>query len=868
MSQNVQLEDLKRPQFIQLYQNLTELYQENSQLVQEKSYRSIEQAKSMIFALDFIESHLLAMLSENSYLESLLKLEFIDFKYLQNADWISQVVLLEFDPFKEKKFLIEDEFNFSKQKVDQLISSFQNWCEEKILKHESCQLFLEKLDDDRLSPQELECQCDSCISLYRTRLREITFNNMVKLVDEAVEILHEKVLFEKINNISSKVRSLKDQLQSRIKKVRFRLRRSTVNKLDLEIKSYFKRQFSPQSELGKAYREKIIAFLNLVCEEDGLKNEILGEQDYKRFIDNLELDLWKPAGFIRSEFTRFLSTLMSFKRKDISSTILKNYLGQFWLHSPARKKNRKVIYHMGPTNSGKTYHAIEALCQAQKGCYLAPLRLLAGELFDTMSEKGVVTTLLTGEEVIEKPGATHYSSTIEMAKLHEEFDCAVIDEIQMIGDPQRGWAWTRALVNLDADEVHLCGDASAHGLVEEILKLTGDTLEVRHYERMTQLVVEDRKIEMQQLKRGDALIVFSRRNALKFKLALEKLNFKVSIIYGMLSPEVRREQARKFDSGETDIMVSTDAIAMGMNLPVQRIVFSTFAKFYDGKEYPLSESEIKQIAGRAGRYLRFPTGYVTCLADDRGQNDLAVLHQGLNCTLGQRSMAMVGPDLEIFKSVNSALEENQLRTLDLTEFLRLFNTMPFQKPFYCVQLKEMIEITEMVEAANSSERSLEPSEVFGFACAPVNLGLIEHVEYFMRVVTRYVHAQPIYFEPIDTASHQIDYLETSIKCVELYQWLARHFNNKHFEFDRQELEANKIQAIERLNSLLSEKTVKYQFKNNPLMGFRRRRPTHHSRRQGAAGAQGSLNGKKKKKRFSAKSRSFSKSYRGQKRASK
>ena len=92
---------------------------------------------------------------------------------------------------------------------------------------------------------------------------------------------------------------------------------------------------------------------------------------------------------------------MALKRKDISSTILRDYLGQFWMHTEARKINRKIIYHMGPTNSGKTYHAIEALCKAPKGCYLAPLRLLAGELYDTMNQKGVHTTLLTGEEVIE-----------------------------------------------------------------------------------------------------------------------------------------------------------------------------------------------------------------------------------------------------------------------------------------------------------------------------------------------------------------------------------------------------------------------------------------------------------------------------------
>jgi hypothetical protein len=124
---------------------------------------------------------------------------------------------------------------------------------------------------------------------------------------------------------------------------------------------------------------------------------------------------------------------------------------------------------MGPTNSGKTYHAIESLCQAKKGSYLAPLRLLASELYDTMNNKGVKTTLLTGEEVVEVPEATHISSTIEMARLNEKFECCVIDEIQMLADSQRGWAWTRALIGLLSPEIHLCGDHTVLELVKKII---------------------------------------------------------------------------------------------------------------------------------------------------------------------------------------------------------------------------------------------------------------------------------------------------------------------------------------------------------------------------------------------------------------
>ena len=52
----------------------------------------------------------------------------------------------------------------------------------------------------------------------------------------------------------------------------------------------------------------------------------------------------------------------------------------------------------------------------------------------------------------------------------------------------KSWAWTRALVNLNSEEIHVCGDKSALNLVQKIVDLCGDSLEVKNYERMTSLV--------------------------------------------------------------------------------------------------------------------------------------------------------------------------------------------------------------------------------------------------------------------------------------------------------------------------------------------------------------------------------------------
>ena len=772
----------------------------------EKFVRPNSEASEILKVLKGITLEYEKMLEEHHSLQSLFEKDFCRSKLLYDRDFIYDVCFTEDHIFPEKEmFHLDKEAVLDMELLFNYFDSFKDWVQDAIRDHEKSQEFIKENYNLETKLKDLDCGCIKCHADFKAKLRDYVYKTQITEINRCVEELHELVLDNKISYLCDYVQKLRKRIDRDLHKIRYRLKRGSLNRLNSDIKAHFKASLSYKSDIGKVYKERLLSFFNSILEDNDLKADFISEAEYERFFIQLGPDIWKSPGFLKKEFEKLVRAVTSYKRKDISATILRDYLGQFWIHSQARRKNRKIIYHMGPTNSGKTWNAIEALSKAKNGCYLAPLRLLASELYDTLNEKGAVTSLLTGEEVIETDDATHFSSTIEMAKMNEEFECVVIDEVQMITDPQRGWAWTRALVNMNADEIHLCGDHSVLELVKQILTLTGDTLQINEYERKTKLEVLKEPIKLVDLQKNDALIVFSRRNALKFKRDLENLKFKVSIVYGRLSPEVRREQARKFDQGETDIMVSTDAIAMGMNLPVKRIVFSTLVKFYDSKEHPITNSEIKQIAGRAGRFGRFPEGYATTLQSV--EDGIETLNEALNSNLAQSELAMVGPDLDIFRSVNMALDENSLPTLRLSEFLRLFNTMSFEKPFYCVDLKEMIEVTEMVEGADE-EGILSDAEVFGFACAPVNLGLVEHVQYYVWILSHFVKSENIYNEPIDADSDDIDYLERAIKCVELYQWLARHFQNKNFSFDMDELLENKSFATERLNQLLSEKTTK------------------------------------------------------------
>lgn len=797
----------------------------------EGQIRSLEDAQLVLDTISTIQLELSSCFFRVPSLWKIFDQEFTPFKeFLDRENIIETCFLDDFIFPEEEKLPMVIEGTLNRELLASYITTFRDWIKEHEKGHLECQQFIREKNDSSFYLNQLQCQCIQCIADYRTKLREILFSDCAQMVDQAVENIKQKLAASNINisenvppenspdntflisgnenyevlinTINTIVYELQKELDKRIYSIRNRLKRASISKLENQIKGITKNKLGPSSLVGKKYLIILKPIFENYLKERNLSPTLVENSEYERFYRQQGINIWKDRKFLLREFSKLVNSVLILKRKDISSTILQEYLGQFWLHSEARKINRKVIYHLGPTNSGKTFHAIYSLCKAKKGCYLAPLRLLAAELFDTMQERGVKTTLLTGEEVIEVEDSTHYSSTIEMAKLHEQFDCVVIDEIQMISDPQRGWAWTRALIGISAEEVHICGDDSVVDLVKKIVEMTGDTLEFRTYERMTKLEVMDHTISLGGLTKGDALIVFSRKNALKYKSELERLGFKVSIIYGMLGPEVRREQARKFDQGETDIMVSTDAIAMGMNLPIKRIVFSTLSKFIDDKEYRLSASEIKQIAGRSGRYKRFPIGYVTCLG--RVDGGIEEIKAAMLCELEQKTCAMVGPDLDIYNQVNRALTENSLPHLELSEFLHLFNTMSFEYPYYCVDLKEMIEVTEMVETANEKYKTLTSAEIFGFACAPINLGLVEHIQYFIFILNNFIRNSGIKFEEINYQSDNIDYLETSIKCLELYQWLARHFNKKNFIFEERDLLYNKSLAIEKLNRLLSE----------------------------------------------------------------
>jgi ATP-dependent RNA helicase SUPV3L1/SUV3 len=288
-----------------------------------------------------------------------------------------------------------------------------------------------------------------------------------------------------------------------------------------------------------------------------------------------------------------------------------------------RAFQRKIHLHIGPTNSGKTYQALQRLEAAESGIYAGPLRLLAHEVYTRLNSKGRLCALLTGDDQRFPAGqsALMSSCTVEMVPLHRPVDVAVIDEIQMIADPDRGWAWTQCFLGVMAKEIHLCGEVRTEQLIRNLCHLTGDELIIHRYERLSGLETMNKSLKgnLKNLEKGDCVIAFSRVSIHALKREIENTTGKrCAMVYGSLPPETRAQQASLFNDpgNDYDYLVASDAVGMGLNLAIRRVIFESTVK-YDGTKFqPLAISEIRQIGGRAGRFKTAAEAVKTALDKD------------------------------------------------------------------------------------------------------------------------------------------------------------------------------------------------------------------------------------------------------------
>ena len=264
-------------------------------------------------------------------------------------------------------------------------------------------------------------------------------------------------------------------------------------------------------------------------------------------------------------------------------------------------KNKMITAVLGPTNTGKTYLAIETMLSFDTGMIGFPLRLLAREVYDKVIRKCDKSSvaLITGEEKIIPANAKYFLCTVESMPIDKSLDFVAIDEIQMCNDHERGHIFTDRLLNLRGEKQTMF--MGSHTM-KSILSNLKEEINFLNKERYSKLSYSGHK-KISRIERKSAIIAFSTEEVYAIAELLRRQKGGCAIVMGSLSPKTRNSQVSLYQSGDVDYLVATDAIGMGINMDLNNVYFSNLKKFDGKKLRRLNLSEIGQIAGRAGRYM-------------------------------------------------------------------------------------------------------------------------------------------------------------------------------------------------------------------------------------------------------------------------
>ena len=504
-------------------------------------------------------------------------------------------------------------------------------------------------------------------------------------------------------------------------------------------------------------RQELTAKFEMMIEEAGdFDLQVLGE---KRLTEVFMMEPKKLRRTIR--FAR-----QDYKEKMAFAMLLESDPRFLHYHSlyAARRLTRTWTALLGPTNSGKTHRAIEAMTAVTHAIYLSPLRLMALENQERIESMGVPCSLVTGEEEIIREGATHYCCTVEeFARFrHQQWDVVVIDEVQMMADSQRGWAWVDALVSAYTPELIMTGPMLIQPSLKTLCDLCEDELVVKRTKRLSPVEVARRATSLKQLDEGSMLVAFSRKTVLELKALLEMTGKSVSVVYGALSPEVRREQARRFREGEADLMVATDAVGMGLNLPAHTLCFYTDEK-YDGiQNRQLRVQEVKQIGGRAGRFGHHDSGTITAL-DGQTLQAIRQLFYSPDQPV-DLSQFQVRPSIEHLEAIAELMDDSSL----LRAWLTFNRNINYGEEFISILPDELAEWIKLID-----DPKIDLRLRWIFACTPIRGGLdspaATHAQQWLKKVAQDKQVElPRLFIEADLAT-----LESTLHIIETYLHLAR-----------------------------------------------------------------------------------------------
>lgn len=270
-------------------------------------------------------------------------------------------------------------------------------------------------------------------------------------------------------------------------------------------------------------------------------------------------------------------------------------------HQFDRRDDNRIVAVLGPTNTGKTYLAIERMLGHHSGMIGFPLRLLARENYDRVVKiKGASrVALVTGEEKIVPPGAVYFMCTVESMPVDRPVDFLAVDEIQLCADAERGHIFTDRLLHARGrSETMFLGAETMRPMVKKLVPEA--SFEQRP--RFSKLTYAGEK-KITRLPPRSAVVAFSATEVYGMAELLRRQRGGTAVVLGALSPRTRNAQVGMFEAGEVDYLVATDAIGMGLNLNLDHVAFAKLRKFDGRNPRRLTAPEIGQIAGRAGRHM-------------------------------------------------------------------------------------------------------------------------------------------------------------------------------------------------------------------------------------------------------------------------
>ncbi|MBX6323690.1 MAG: disulfide oxidoreductase, partial [Rhodospirillaceae bacterium] len=262
---------------------------------------------------------------------------------------------------------------------------------------------------------------------------------------------------------------------------------------------------------------------------------------------------------------------------------------------------RRVTAVLGPTNTGKTYLAIERMLGHRSGMIGFPLRLLARENYDRIVRlKGArAVALITGEEKIVPPHPSYFVCTVESMPLDRRVAFLAVDEVQLAADPERGHVFTHRLLHARGEEETMFLGADT---IRPLIRRLVPEAEFLSRPRFSTLAYTGER-KLTRLPPRTAVVAFSAAEVYALAEVVRRQRGGTAVVMGALSPRTRNAQVALYQGGEVDYMVATDAIGMGLNMDLDHVAFARLDKF-DGRHVRrLAPAELAQIAGRAGRHM-------------------------------------------------------------------------------------------------------------------------------------------------------------------------------------------------------------------------------------------------------------------------